>query len=30
MKNYYREKWFPYTIPISDIMALDVALDNIL
>lgn len=29
-KNYYREKWFPYTMPISDIMALDVALDNIL
>lgn len=29
-KNYYRDKWFPYTMPISDIMALDVALDNIL
>ena len=29
-KNYYREKWFPYTMPISDIMALDLALDNIL
>lgn len=29
-KNYYKEKWFPYTMPISDIMALDRAIDNIL
>ncbi|MBU5228410.1 alanine--glyoxylate aminotransferase family protein [Clostridium senegalense] len=29
-KNYYKEKWFPYTMPISDIVSLDVALDNIL
>ena len=29
-ENYYRDKWFPYTMPISDIMGLDVALDNIL
>ena len=29
-KNYYKDKWFPYTMPISDIMGLDVALDNIL
>lgn len=29
-ENYYKDKWFPYTMPISDIMGLDVALDNIL
>ena len=29
-ENYYRDKWFPYTMPISDIMGLDVALNNIL
>lgn len=29
-KNYYKDKWFPYTMPISDIMALDVAAQNIL
>ena len=29
-ENYYRDKWFPYTMPISDIMGLDIALDNIL
>lgn len=27
--NYYEEKWFPYTMPISDIYGLRVALDNI-
>lgn len=29
-ENYYRDKWFPYTMPISDIMGLDKAIDNIL
>lgn len=29
-KDYYENKWFPYTMPISDIMALDVAIQNIL
>lgn len=29
-KNYYRDKWFPYTMPISDIISLRVAIDNIL
>ena len=29
-KNYYEEKWFPYTMPISDIYGLGVAIDNIL
>lgn len=29
-KDYYKDKWFPYTMPISDIMALDKACDNIL
>lgn len=29
-KNYYEEKWFPYTMPISDIMGLRQAIDNIL
>ena len=28
-KNYYEEKWFPYTMPISDIYGLRQALDNI-
>jgi len=27
--NYYEEKWFPYTMPASDINAFDVAIDNI-
>lgn len=27
-KNYYEDKWFPYTMPISDIMGLRAALDN--
>ncbi|MCT8978853.1 alanine--glyoxylate aminotransferase family protein [Clostridium sp. CX1] len=29
-EKYYENKWFPYTQPISDIMALRVAIDNIL
>lgn len=29
-KDYYKDKWFPYTMPISDIVALRVAVDNIL
>ncbi|MBC2582930.1 alanine--glyoxylate aminotransferase family protein [Clostridium sp. DJ247] len=29
-ENYYENKWFPYTQPISDILALRVAIDNIL
>lgn len=29
-KNYYEEKWFPYTPPISDIIGLRIAIDNIL
>lgn len=29
-KNYYEDKWFPYTMPISDIISLRVAIDNIL
>lgn len=28
-RNYYRDKWFPYTMPISDIYGLRVALDNV-
>lgn len=28
-ENYYENKWFPYTMPISDIMGLRVAFDNI-
>lgn len=28
--TWYEDKWFPYTQPISDLYALDVALDNIL
>ncbi len=27
-KNYYEEKWFPYTMPISDIYGLRAAIDN--
>lgn len=27
--NYYEEKWFPYTMPISDINGLDVAISNL-
>ncbi|MDD7795271.1 pyridoxal-phosphate-dependent aminotransferase family protein [Clostridium sp. 'White wine YQ'] len=29
-KNWYEEKWFPYTQPISDIYALNQAIDNVL
>ena len=29
-ENYYKDKWFPYSMPISDIIALDKAVDNIL
>jgi aspartate aminotransferase-like enzyme len=29
-KNYYKDKWFPYTPPISDIIGLRAAIDNIL
>jgi len=29
-KDYYKDKWFPYTPPISDIIGLRVAIDNIL
>jgi Serine-pyruvate aminotransferase/archaeal aspartate aminotransferase len=29
-KDYYKNKWFPYTMPISDIYGLRAALDNIL
>ncbi len=29
-KNYYEDKWFPYTPPISDILGLGAAIDNIL
>lgn len=28
-RNYYRDKWFPYTMPISDINGLRVALENV-
>ncbi|MEY8392394.1 alanine--glyoxylate aminotransferase family protein [Lachnospiraceae bacterium 45-W7] len=28
-ENYYEEKWFPYTMPISDIYGLRAALENI-
>lgn len=28
-KNYYEEKWFPYTMPISDIYGLRAAIDNV-
>lgn len=29
-KNYYKDKWFPYTMPISDIRGLRVAVDNLI
>ncbi|WP_291574059.1 pyridoxal-phosphate-dependent aminotransferase family protein [Clostridium sp. UBA4548] len=29
-REYYTKKWFPYTMPISDIMGLNIAVDNIL
>ncbi|MFA9377992.1 MAG: alanine--glyoxylate aminotransferase family protein [Lachnotalea sp.] len=28
-KDYYKNKWFPYTMPISDIYGLKVAIDNV-
>ncbi|WP_269476898.1 pyridoxal-phosphate-dependent aminotransferase family protein [Hominibacterium faecale] len=28
-KNYYKDKWFPYTMPISDIQGLAAAVDNV-
>ncbi len=28
-ENYYKDKWFPYTMPISDIYGLRAAIDNI-
>lgn len=30
MKNYYKEQWFPYTMPVSDINGLRQAVDNFL
>ena len=29
-QDYYEKKWFPYTMPINEIIALDKAIDNIL
>lgn len=29
-KDYYKNKWFPYTMPISDIYGMNEALDNVL
>lgn len=29
-ENYYTKKWFPYSMPISDIYGLDQALDNVI
>lgn len=29
-ENYYKDKWFPYTMPITDIIALNTAVNNIL
>lgn len=29
-ENYYETKWFPYSMPISDIVGLDQALDNVI
>ena len=29
-ENYYENKWFPYTMPINEIIGLDRAIDNIL
>lgn len=29
-KNYYKDQWFPYTMPISDIKGLRIALENYL
>ena len=30
IRDYYKNQWFPYTMPVSDIMGLRVALDNFL
>lgn len=30
MRDYYRDQWFPYTMPVSDIMGFAQALDNVL
>ena len=30
LENYYENKWFPYTMPINEIIGLDRAIDNIL
>ena len=30
MKDYYKDQWFPYTMPVSDINGLRQALDNFL
>lgn len=29
-KNYYKDKWFPYTMPISDIIGINKAISNVL
>ncbi|MDK2807771.1 MAG: hypothetical protein PWP24_505 [Clostridiales bacterium] len=29
LKDYYKNKWFPYSMPISDILGLSVALQNV-
>lgn len=29
MMTYYEDKWFPYTMPVSDIMGIRVALENV-
>lgn len=29
-RNYYRDKWFPYTMPVSDIYGFSTALQNVL
>ena len=29
-ENYYKDKWFPYTPPVSDIIGLRAALDNVI
>lgn len=30
MKNYYEDKWFPYTMPASDIIGIRTAIENVL
>lgn len=29
MKNYYKDKWFPYSMPVSDILGIRQALENV-